>query len=344
MVPLPAVPVLNAPVDHVGRQQSILHPGFVGAMRKLGFAMAISAGAAAVGVGYAQWEARHPVLRRHTIKVAPRPGFTGITALHVSDLHMFPGQDFIEDFIARIASEETFDLVISTGDNLGDKTGIDGLMRAYAPLLDYPGAFVLGSNDYYSPQTRSWLRYLERNRHVHATRRHQESRPDLPWLRLVHELLAAGWLDMSNRGDQMHVPTSAGKQTIALMGVDDPHIHRDRFPAKPEAWSDESALRLGLTHSPYLRVINSFVEADTDVIFAGHTHGGQVRIPGIGSVVTNCDLPREASRGVTKWVSPNSDFVSKLDVSAGLGTSPFAPIRFACRPEASLVTIIPADE
>jgi predicted MPP superfamily phosphohydrolase len=74
-----------------------------------------------------------------------------------------------------------------------------------------------------------------------------------------------------------------------------------------------------------------------DLIFAGHTHGGQIRLPwfnGSKALTTNCDLPNWRSRGLTKlstkpWVN----------VSAGVGYSPYAPIRFACPPEVSLITI-----
>lgn len=352
MEALPAV--LKKPAAQVGQQRSILHPHFVGLMRKLGFTAATVAGAGLAGLGYAHWESKHPVLRRYTIEVAPRPGFNGLRVLHVSDLHMYPGQDFIAKFIAEVERNEDFDLVVSTGDNLGDKDGIDPLLAAYRPLLAYPGAFVLGSNDYYSPQTKGLLKYLEPDRHINATRHHRENQPDLPWLRLVDSFIAAGWLDMSNRRDNLSVPTPGGEQILSLAGVDDPHIQRDRFPADAELNSVETSpaepavtqearpLRLGLTHAPYLRVLDEFCTDETDVVFAGHTHGGQVRIPGYGSVVTNCDLPRGASRGISQWNSPGSDHVTQLEVSAGLGTSPFAPIRFACQPEASLVHIVPA--
>jgi predicted MPP superfamily phosphohydrolase len=70
-----------------------------------------------------------------------------------------------------------------------------------------------------------------------------------------------------------------------------------------------------------------------DLVLAGHTHGGQLCVPGVGALVTNCDLPRSRAKGM----SQHGDAV--LHVSAGLGTSPYAPVRFACRPEATLLTI-----
>jgi predicted MPP superfamily phosphohydrolase len=73
------------------------------------------------------------------------------------------------------------------------------------------------------------------------------------------------------------------------------------------------------------------------LLLAGHTHGGQVRVPFYGALTTNCDLPHSMARGLHRW--PNSD--AWLHVSAGLGTHPTAPVRFACRPEATVLTLIP---
>ena len=73
------------------------------------------------------------------------------------------------------------------------------------------------------------------------------------------------------------------------------------------------------------------------LLLAGHTHGGQVCVPGVGALVTNCGLDRRMAKGLHRW--PGTP--AWLHVSAGLGTHPTAPIRFACRPEASLLTLIP---
>jgi len=74
-----------------------------------------------------------------------------------------------------------------------------------------------------------------------------------------------------------------------------------------------------------------------DLVLAGHTHGGQLRVPGFGALVTNCDLDRRRARGLSTYEG------SVLHVSAGLGTSPYAPIRFACPPEATLLTLVPGE-
>ena len=120
---------------------------------------------------------------------------------------------------------------------------------------------------------------------------------------------------------------------VELAGMDDPHIRRDD-PEVAVPPNSQVRLRLGVVHSPYRRALDAFERNGYGLLLAGHTHGGQVRLPGVGALVTNCDLPRDQLRGLSRWGS------SWLHVSAGLGTSKYAPFRFACRPEASLLTVV----
>ena len=103
--------------------------------------------------------------------------------------------------------------------------------------------------------------------------------------------------------------------------------------------SHPPTLTIGVTHAPYRRVLDSFVDLGADMIFAGHTHGGQVRLPGFGALVANCDIPLKQARGLSAWTHAHRTV--PLNVSAGLGHSIYAPVRFACRPEASLITLLP---
>jgi len=121
---------------------------------------------------------------------------------------------------------------------------------------------------------------------------------------------------------------------VDLAGLSDPHIRLDDLTVPVPANGDPSRLRIGVVHSPYQRSLNAFERSGYQLLLAGHTHGGQVRLPGVGALVTNCDLPRERVRGLSRWGS------AWLHVSAGLGTSKYAPFRFACRPEATLLTLI----
>lgn len=330
-------------LGETGSLPSIVGPSVVGLMRRLALTGALMSAAGASTLAYAHWESKRPILRRVSAEIPARPGLAPLRILHISDLHMYPGQNFIKKFLAKVAREEPIDLVVSTGDNLGAVEGLDELMEALEPLLDYPGAFVFGSNDYYSPRTRLWTDYLRRGRDDVATKHHRRNEPDLPWLELVRQMREAGWVDLSNRADSLTVGASA--TPVALVGVDDPHIRRDRLPTPPAEWLDPAAVRVGLTHAPYLRVVDPMIHEGADLVCAGHTHGGQVRVPGVGAVVTNSDLPARYARGLHPWGPPKADGGNAwLNVSAGLGTSPSAQIRFACRPEATLITLLPADK
>ena len=104
-------------------------------------------------------------------------------------------------------------------------------------------------------------------------------------------------------------------------------------------------LHLGVTHAPYRRVLDQMHADDVDLAIAGHTHGGQLALPFWGALVTNCDLDTRRAKGLHGWPGPRPDQPGGagstwMHVSAGLGTSPYAPVRFACRPEATLLTLV----
>lgn len=261
-------------------------------------------------------------LRRFDVPVL-EPGAPDLRVLHISDLHMTAGQRRKQDWVARLAELDP-DLVINTGDNLAGHDAVEPTLAALAPLLKRPGAFVLGSNDYWAPRPKNPLKYFSSNH-----KRVQGKR--LPWEPLRDAMSAAGWLDLTNHRGSV---TAAGRQ-IACVGVDDPHLGTDRHsqvagPADPAA-----DLRLALTHSPEPRVVNAFAADGYDLVLAGHTHGGQLRIPFYGALVTNCGLDRARARWLHRW-APDT----WLHICAGLGTSPYAPARFACPPEATLLTLI----
>ena len=122
-----------------------------------------------------------------------------------------------------------------------------------------------------------------------------------------------------------------------MAGVDDPHLSRDRYDTIAGPASPAANLTLGLTHSPEPRVLDRFAADGYQLVMAGHTHGGQLCLPFYGAIVTNCDLDRSRAKGASRWGAR-----TQLHVSAGIGTSPFAPVRFCCRPEATLLTLVAA--
>ena len=84
-------------------------------------------------------------------------------------------------------------------------------------------------------------------------------------------------------------------------------------------------------------MLDRFAADGYQLVMAGHTHGGQLCLPFYGAIVTNCDLDRSRAKGASRWGAH-----TQLHVSAGIGTSPFAPVRFCCRPEATLLTLVAA--
>ncbi|HET8663504.1 MAG TPA: metallophosphoesterase [Nocardioides sp.] len=284
---------------------------------------------------YAVWEARAYTLRSVTMPVLP-DGASPLRVLHLSDLHLTPGQGRKREWVRSLADLEP-DLVINTGDSLAHVDAIPSLLEALGPLLDVPGAFVLGSNDYFAPVLRNPLWYVmpdDGKRSIHATK--------LPWRDLVDALSSAGWADLSNR----RTTTTVRDLTVAWAGVDDPHLEYDDLEAVAGPADADADLRLAVAHAPYLRVLDQFAADGYDAIFAGHTHGGQIALPLWGALVTNCDLEPARAKGLHRHPArsrPGDEGSAWLHVSAGLGTSPYFPIRTACRPEATLLTLTSVD-
>ncbi|HET6213949.1 MAG TPA: metallophosphoesterase [Micromonosporaceae bacterium] len=263
-------------------------------------------------------------LRRYDVPVLA-PDAEPLRVLHVSDLHMTPARRRLQDWVAGLAGLDP-DLVVVTGDNLAHPDGVPAVVRALQPLFDYPGAFVFGSNDYRGPVWKNPFSYFNPERdYVQGV--------ELPWHDLREVLVGVGWADVNNARTVL----PAGGRRIELAGVDDPHIGLDDYPAVAGPASAAADVSIALTHTPEPRVLDEMAADGFGLLLAGHTHGGQVRVPGVGALVTNCGLDRQMARGLHRW--PGS--AAWLHVSAGLGTHPTAPIRFACPPEASVLTLVP---
>lgn len=316
--------------------------------------------AAAAGAGvlvYSLIEARRPVLRRLDVPVLAA-GQDPFTILHLSDLHLTDRTEWLVDWVRGLAVERP-DVVVNTGDNLSLASGLGPLRRALAPFLDLPGAFVLGDHDYRSTVFKLPSRYLLRDPRTANDPEREAAIEALPWEEVRDLQAGGGWADLTNQRGSL---TVRGRR-VELVGVDDPHVHRDRFPA-PEAGSGAQALpavrdsrgralRLGLLHAPYRRVLDAMVDDGVDLALAGHTHGGQLCVPGHGALVTNCDLDTGRASGLSRWPDRATAQGGRggggpagsgmfLHVSAGLGTSPFTPVRVACPPQAALLTLRPA--
>jgi predicted MPP superfamily phosphohydrolase len=286
--------------------------------------------ASAIGIAGLTYSAGYEVrafrIRRAEIPVLPS-GARSLKVLHLSDIHLVPSQRKKLDWLRSLADLEP-DLLVNTGDNISHQQAVQPLMASLDPLRGVPGVFVFGSNDYWAPIFKNPARYLFPNL---GPSRHGDP---LPWRELRTAFVDAGWLDLTDTRASMQT----GGLQIAFAGVDDPHLRYDRLSAV-EGPADPSAdLRLGISHAPYRRVLDQYTSDGYDAILAGHTHGGQLRLPFYGALVTNCDLDTKRSRGVSQHTAGGR--TAWLHVSAGCGTSPYAPVRFSCHPEASLLTLV----
>ncbi|WP_137843256.1 metallophosphoesterase [Microbacterium sp. 2FI] len=300
------------------------------ALSALGAVGAVGIGAAVWGIGIERYLF---TVRRHDLAILPT-GAPSVRVLHLSDAHMAPWQHRKQRFIASLAEELQPDIVINTGDNMGHPEGLRGLRAAFDPLRGIPGAFVHGSNDHIAPSPRNPFKYFLGP----STVTHEPEPLDTQALDgyLADEL---GWIDLNNAAGSL----DAAGLRIAAFGVSDAHRGWDRLEDLPDLVEDLRAdgpatITLGVTHAPYRRVLDTFTGLGAQAILAGHTHGGQVRVPGYGALVANCDIPLKQARGLSEWT--HDGVTVPLNVSAGLGHSIYAPVRFACRPEASLLTLV----
>lgn len=305
---------------------------------KRGTVAALTA-AAGVAVWSTVIERRLFTIRRHTLPVLSA-GAAPIRVLHLSDLHLAPWQAQKMHWVRSLAQVKP-DLVVLTGDLMGHVEARPALYDTLSAFADTPTVFVHGSNDYYGPRFKNPLKYLQ------SPSRLSTRVQDIDNAALTRELASLGFIDLNNAASRLEI---RGSQ-VDLFGLNDPHIDYDdiskmrvslgALPHLPQADAPNDSVtppvRVGVVHAPYQAALNALLDDGADLLLAGHTHGGQVRVPGVGALTSNSDLPNAQARGLSVW--HNAHRAAYLNVSAGLGNSIYAPVRFACRPEASLLTL-----
>jgi predicted MPP superfamily phosphohydrolase len=272
--------------------------------------------AAAVAAYAVFLERRWYRLARYRVDILPAGVADRLTVLHLSDLHMVVNDEAMKRFLGSLPKAE---IVVLTGDIVGEPQAVEYVVEALRPVRGrIASLFVLGSNDLYAPRPFNPLRYFIRQRRHHRTPR-VRGRPQ----ELVRQLEADGWVHLKNRKHELRNPP------VEIVGLDDPHIHRGDPRVAPRTAPDRFGL--AVVHSP--DPAPELVALGYDLVLAGHTHGGQVRVPIIGALVTNCSIPNRMARGLFR-LGPGH-----LHISAGLGTSKYAPFRLFCRPEATLLEL-----
>ena len=267
-----------------------------------------------------------PVLAPGTLARAGKRDGESFRILHVSDFHMLPDQKLKQKWVASLDALNP-DLVINTGDNLGSDKAVPSVLAALGPLLNRPGAFVFGTNDYFAPRPVNPLKYL-------TGKKRKPSRVELPWRGMRAAFIEHGWQDATHA----RLEFVAGGVKVALSGVDDPHHELEDYSQIAGAPNADADIAIGLSHSPEPHVLDAFAEDGYDLVLSGHTHGGQVCLPGGKAIVTNCGIDRSRASGLSRWTEK-----TWLHVSNGLGTSPYAPVRLFCRPSATLIEVVERD-
>ncbi len=302
------------------------------------------AGVGALALGAAAWgalvERENFRVRRETLPILD-PGSEPIRVLHLSDIHMAPWHSHAVSWIRELTALHP-DIVVGTGDFLGHPEGLSALTEALMPFRGVPGVVTHGSNDRVAPRVKNPFSYVLEPSRPHGD--HSGEAMNFAGLQELYQTL--GWSDIDNGVARMDIRGSS----LEWVGVGDAHYGLDDLPGLPGLLDKEredteagttSLTTLGVTHAPYQRVLNALQNNGAEVIFAGHTHGGQVCLPGGRALTTNCDLPTSMASGVHVWTHAGK--ASYLQVSAGLGTSIYAPVRLFCPPEAVLVTLVADD-
>jgi predicted MPP superfamily phosphohydrolase len=257
-------------------------------------------------------------LVRHRLDILPAGGGgpASLTVLHLSDLH-FVARDRRK--AAFLSSLPRADVTVVTGDFLAEPQAVENAVAAVATARGRLASwFVLGSNDYFVPRPLNYLKYFRRGRTPRAARRGRSGE-------LIAQLEAGGWEHLRNLRRQVDL----AELPVELLGLDDAHIDWHDSRAIPRTAPERFGV--AVMHSP-----DSAPESAAcgyQLILAGHTHGGQVCLPFVGALVTNSAMPRRLASGLIRMGS------AVMFLSPGLGTSKYAPFRFFCRPEATLLEL-----
>ncbi|MCC7529083.1 MAG: metallophosphoesterase [Candidatus Melainabacteria bacterium] len=236
--------------------------------------------------------------------------------LHISDLHLSKPESHKIDFIRKITDAD-FDLIILTGDVFEDLSGIEYAenLLSRRPRL---GAYaVLGNHDYYDYN----MFHKTVGRIIKPFRHPREKRDVKPFV----EALQNGGFDVLRNESRCLKEHGLHIVGIDYPGIKEPELARlaDQAPAHH--------LKLCVFHTP--KKLHFITNAGFQLALGGHTHGGQVRIPGFGPLITDSELSRHEASGLIR----RGD--TAFHISRGLGADPRSNIRFFCPPAATIVEV-----
>ena len=280
----------------------------------------------AVIMAYAHWvEPFSPRVSRTRVEILkPNSRFAGFKVLHLSDFHLRDNTNpRIIEAIDRAAKElgrENIDLICITGDMIETDTGLpllEEVMRILARIGPRNGILaILGNHDYnHYPLSNLFLeKYIVNQKN------------DTP--QLIAALSRSGTRVLRN---QKHI-IERGDERLVVIGIDDFISGRHCIQSSFEGVLASDTVLL-LTHSP--DVVSHILDRKVDLVLAGHTHGGQMRLPLVGAFVSRSRVFRRFSAGLFN-AGDMSIFITK-----GLGMVRYAPFRFRCAPELAVLELGP---
>ena len=275
----------------------------------------VSVGALCVAYG-ALVERRWYRLVRYRVPILPAEGPDELTVLHLSDLHFTRRSDGLRRFLEGLPGA---DVTVVTGDIVGEPEAVEEAARALRAVRGRLASyFVLGSNDYFVPRPLNYFRYFRKGRTRRRARRGRA-------LEMIELLATDGWVHLPN----VRTLAALDGLGVELLGLDDPHIGRQDLRVAPRRHPERFGF--AVSHSP--DPAPELAALGYDLMVFGHTHGGQVRMPFVGALVTNSHVPRRMASGLVRLGD------AYAHISPGLGTSKYAPFRFLCRPEATILEL-----
>jgi uncharacterized protein len=232
---------------------------------------------------------------RENLIVSPRlpQAFDGFTILQLSDLHVEMSEAAMDRVVALLEGT-SYDLCVLTGDYRAKTWGpheaaISGVARVRDALRGEVYG-VLGNHD---------------------------------TILMVPALETMGITMLLNEGK---IIERAGER-IHLAGIDDAHYYRMDNLDKAAADIPPGAFSILVSHTP--EIYRQAAHADFDVLLSGHTHGGQICLPGRIPITLDSVLPRSMGSGAWRY----HDMIGYTSVGAG---SSVVPVRFNCPPEITL--------
>jgi uncharacterized protein len=238
------------------------------------------------------------VVRRTTITLDKLPpAFDNFAILHLSDLHADISEGAMRQVLS-IVGDLRYDICVLTGDYRGATYGpFESSLKTIDTLrsrLNGPLYGVLGNHDS---------------------------------IRMAPRLEAMGIRMLFNECEVL----SRGEEEIYLAGVDDAHFYRADDIAMAASQIPQDGFSILLSHTP--EIYDRAAAAGFDLMFSGHTHGGQLCLPGGIPIKLEANLPRVMGAGLWR----HAGMVGYTSV--GAGTS-ILPVRLNCPPEVTLHTLL----